>query len=258
MRGLEDQAGEEGSDCRDRGNERSEEGQALISVRGLVSFRLLHAARRRSAASLARKAAAAMTRLIWRCQPCQVKWPRLRALLFRYRDRRHRHGLLVRPLRSGTGDTARHDHDRRRACRLDRLAVAAVPCLRRDDGIARLRDRLRSVVHQRDALVRAPARPGGRPGRGWGEHRRHDLAAGDLPRSPAPLWAMPCWPNWTGWRLEGSSLPKPHCRGPADRQDRATPAGTQRSSISAPWPAASASRRSRVTSGASNASARAT
>ena len=41
------------------------------AIIGLVLFGLLQASRRRSAANLARNAAAAMTRLIWRCQPCQ-------------------------------------------------------------------------------------------------------------------------------------------------------------------------------------------
>ena len=41
------------------------------AIVGLVLFGLLQASWRRSAANLARNAAAAMTRLIWRCQPCQ-------------------------------------------------------------------------------------------------------------------------------------------------------------------------------------------
>ena len=73
MRGLEDHTGEEGSYFRDGGNERGEDHQTAIGGLGLVSFRLPDAARRRSAASLARKAAAAMTRLMWRCQPCQER-----------------------------------------------------------------------------------------------------------------------------------------------------------------------------------------
>ena len=73
MRGLEDKASEERLYLRHGGDEGKEEGQTATGGLGLVSFRLLHAARRRSAASLARKAAAAMTRLIWRCQPCQER-----------------------------------------------------------------------------------------------------------------------------------------------------------------------------------------
>ena len=71
--GLEDEACEKGFDFGDRGNESGEECQAAIAGSGLVSFRLPDAARRRSAASLARKAAAAMTRLTWRCHPCQER-----------------------------------------------------------------------------------------------------------------------------------------------------------------------------------------
>ena len=62
----------------------------------------------------------------------------------------------------------------------DRLAVAALPRLRRDDGAARLRLHLRPVEHQRDALVQTPARLRGRRGHGRGGHRRHPLAA-DVP-----------------------------------------------------------------------------
>ena len=60
---LEDEAGEEGLDFGDGRDEGGEEGQAAIEAPGLVLFRLPNVARRRSAASLARKAAAAMTRL---------------------------------------------------------------------------------------------------------------------------------------------------------------------------------------------------
>ncbi len=62
---------EEITDLRDRWDERRHDGQAAIVAGGLVLFGLPEAARRISAASLARKAAAVMTRLIWRCQPCQ-------------------------------------------------------------------------------------------------------------------------------------------------------------------------------------------
>lgn len=70
---LEDEAGEQGSDFGNRGSESGEERQAAVGAGGLVSFRLPDAAQRRSAASLARKTAAAMTRLMWRCQPCQER-----------------------------------------------------------------------------------------------------------------------------------------------------------------------------------------
>src|SRR5512134_2907055 len=57
---------------------------ASVSSTGLVSFRLPNALRRCSAPSLARKAAAAMTKLMCRCQPCQDRasqWSRPRSSL---------------------------------------------------------------------------------------------------------------------------------------------------------------------------------
>ena len=57
-------AREEITDLRDRWDERRHDGQAAIVAGGLVLFGLSEAARRISAASLARNAAAAMTRLI--------------------------------------------------------------------------------------------------------------------------------------------------------------------------------------------------
>ena len=69
----EQEAGEQVADFRDAGHQRDDEGQAAVRGFGLVLFALLQAARRRSAASLARKAPATITRLIWRCQPCQER-----------------------------------------------------------------------------------------------------------------------------------------------------------------------------------------
>lgn len=45
-------------------------GQAAAATAGLLSFCLPKAFRRCMALSLARNAAAAITRLMWRCQPC--------------------------------------------------------------------------------------------------------------------------------------------------------------------------------------------
>ncbi|MCY4231080.1 MAG: hypothetical protein OXF26_09465, partial [Alphaproteobacteria bacterium] len=53
VRSLEDKAGEEGPDLGDGRDKGDEQCQAAIGVLGLVSFRLLHAARRRSVASSA-------------------------------------------------------------------------------------------------------------------------------------------------------------------------------------------------------------
>jgi hypothetical protein len=65
-------AGEEAADFGDGGKKRGHGFQAAIGSAGLVLFALAEAAmRRKSAASLERKAWAAMTSLIWRCQP----WP---------------------------------------------------------------------------------------------------------------------------------------------------------------------------------------
>ena len=66
---FQDELCQEISDFRHGMNQIGYEFQAAIV--GLVLFGLLQALRRRSAANLARNAAAAMTRLIWRCQPCQ-------------------------------------------------------------------------------------------------------------------------------------------------------------------------------------------
>jgi hypothetical protein len=69
----EQQACEQVSDLRDGWQECGHSRQAAIMDGGLVSFGLLQVERRRSAASLARKAPAAMHKLIWRCHPCQER-----------------------------------------------------------------------------------------------------------------------------------------------------------------------------------------
>lgn len=69
--------------CRDQG---VHGGETAVAVTGLDLFRLRHAMRRMSAVNFARKAAAAMTRLMWRCQPCQERasqWSRPRSSLAR-------------------------------------------------------------------------------------------------------------------------------------------------------------------------------
>ena len=66
---FEDELCQEVSDFRNGMNQSGHEFQAAIA--GLVLFGLPQASRRKSAANLARNAAAAMTRVIWRCQPCQ-------------------------------------------------------------------------------------------------------------------------------------------------------------------------------------------
>lgn len=75
--GRQEEAGEKRADFRDGGDQAFEPAQAACALAGLVSFALPRAEpkadRRRSAASLARKAAAAMTSVIWRCQPCQER-----------------------------------------------------------------------------------------------------------------------------------------------------------------------------------------
>lgn len=82
--GREERPGEKHSDFRYAGNEFLQSFQATACAIGLVSFGLAVAARLRSAANLARKAAAAMTSVIWRCQPCQERasqWSRPRSSL---------------------------------------------------------------------------------------------------------------------------------------------------------------------------------
>ena len=73
----EKDAGEKGLDLRDGGNEALDPRQTAGKLCGLLSFALSLAGskadRLRSAASLARKAAAAMTSVMWRCQPCQER-----------------------------------------------------------------------------------------------------------------------------------------------------------------------------------------
>jgi len=68
-----EEADDQGADLSDGGDEVDFTPQAAIDVFGLVSFALPEAARRKSAPSLARKAAATMTSVMWRCQPCQER-----------------------------------------------------------------------------------------------------------------------------------------------------------------------------------------
>jgi hypothetical protein len=68
-----EEASDQGADFGDGGDEGDFAPQAAIDVFGLVSFGLLQAERRKSAPNLARKAAAAMTNVMWRCQPCQER-----------------------------------------------------------------------------------------------------------------------------------------------------------------------------------------
>ena len=67
-----DEASQEIADLRDGGDQGEHPRQAAIDWRGLVSFGLLQAARRRSAESPARKAKAAMHKVMWRvAQACE-------------------------------------------------------------------------------------------------------------------------------------------------------------------------------------------
>lgn len=61
---FEEKPREQSPDFRHRWHERAQERQAAIGLAGLVSFALLHAARRNCALSLARNAPAAITRLM--------------------------------------------------------------------------------------------------------------------------------------------------------------------------------------------------
>src|SRR4051794_41610082 len=58
------------ADLGHRRQKRCKAHQAAAGTAGLLSFALAHVARRRSAANRARKAAAAMHRLMCRCHPC--------------------------------------------------------------------------------------------------------------------------------------------------------------------------------------------
>jgi hypothetical protein len=91
---LQQKRRQEIADLRNGGNQRLDLAQAAIAGRGLVSFGLLfHAARRRSAESLARKASAAMHKVMCRCQPCQERasqWSRPRSSLALWK-----HSLMV-------------------------------------------------------------------------------------------------------------------------------------------------------------------
>src|SRR4029453_11975877 len=70
------------------GDERNFARQAAINGFGLLSFGLPNAERRKSALSFVRKAAGAMTSVIWRCQPCQDRasqWSRPRSSFARWK-----------------------------------------------------------------------------------------------------------------------------------------------------------------------------
>jgi hypothetical protein len=73
LRGCEQEPRDEEADLGYAGDERGEARQAAIGGLGLVSFGLLQAAANNWAFSLARKAAAAMTSVMCRCQPCQER-----------------------------------------------------------------------------------------------------------------------------------------------------------------------------------------
>ena len=71
-RGPQEQSGEQGAKLGGGQTDGVGGAQAARVVAGLLSFGLL-AALRMLAASLARKAAAAMHSVMWRCQPCQER-----------------------------------------------------------------------------------------------------------------------------------------------------------------------------------------
>src|SRR3954468_14605168 len=78
----EQETGQKIAHLRPRRQERGQAHQAAAGTAGLLSFALPHVARRRSAANLARKAKAAMHRLMCRCHPCQERasqWSRPRS-----------------------------------------------------------------------------------------------------------------------------------------------------------------------------------
>src|SRR3954462_13223329 len=69
--GPEQETRQKLADLGHRGQQRGQAHQAAAGTAGLLSFALAHVARRSSAANRARKAAAAMHRLMCRCHPCQ-------------------------------------------------------------------------------------------------------------------------------------------------------------------------------------------
>jgi len=80
----QEQAGDQGSDFRDRRHQGARAGQAAIGAAGLVSFGFLSASRRSLVDNFARNARAAMHRVMWRCQPCQERasqWSRPKVVL---------------------------------------------------------------------------------------------------------------------------------------------------------------------------------